>query len=488
MSPEGCVPAPSLWERACSRLRAHFVASKLAPTASNKSPRQSTLVLLAALAPFAAAADAPWRIGTASIKITPQAPVLMYGYANRTDPHKGVASDLYAKALAIADERGPGAVLVTCDLGGVDGAMTDRIAARLGEKYRLPRAAILYNASHTHAGPLPWIAEEEVKGLAPQAVAATRAYVAKLEQMLQQVAEDALAQLQPAQLSWGLGMAPFVMNRRQFTDKGIILGFNPKGPVDRSVLVLRVDDAAGKPRAVLMGAACHCTCSGSKNHEIDGDYAGHAQAALEKQFPGVQAMFMAGCGGDANPWPRGEIAGARQHGATLAAEVARVLAEKLAPVRPPLRAAFQKAALPVAPPAPREQLETMAKSGAGWERYLGARQLALLQRGQTSAASYPMPITLWQFGGDLTLVGLSGEPVNAYVHLIADAIGPLRLWVAGYCHDVFGYVPSARILAEGGYESRGIDRGDAVGQFTPAVERVIVDTVTKLARETGRVK
>ena len=399
----------------------------------------------------------------------------MYGYASRTEPHKGVASDLFAKALALGDASGPTAVLVTCDLGGVDGAMSDRIAGRLGEKHRIPRAGVIFNASHTHAGPHSWIASEEMKGLAPAAVAATRAYVTELERKLQQVAETALANLQPAQLSWGLGMAPFVMNRRQFTEKGIILGFNPKGPVDRSVLVLRVDDAAGQPRAVLMGAACHCTCSGSRNYQIDGDYAGYAQSTLQERMPGVQAMFMAGCGGDANPWPRGEIPQAKQHGATLASEVQRVLAEKLAPVRPPLRIALQHAALPVAPPAPREKLEAMARL-SGWERYIGARPLEILDRGSQPPETYPMPISLWQFGNDLTLVGLSGEPVNDYVHRIENAIGPLRLWVAGYCHDVFGYVPTAR--ARGCSDPRSRAREHHFARPASAASRFTVSTIT----------
>ena len=451
------------------------------------APRLSAIVLLALLgfATRGAAADAPWKIGLASIRITPDQPVLMYGYAGRTEPHKGVASDLFAKALAFEDPSGQRAVLVTTDLGGLHGDMTSRIAQQLGEKHRLSRASILFNSSHTHAGPLPWVAAEDVNGSAEPAIAATRAYCGQLEQMLQKVAGDALANLQPASLAWGLGMAPFVMNRRQFTDKGIILGFNPKGPVDRSVLVLRIDDAAGKLRAVLMGAACHCTCSGSRNFEIDGDYAGYAQSVLQAQFPGVQAMFMAGCGGDANPWPRGGIPEAKQHGTTLATEVARVLAEKLTPVRPPLKTAFQSVPLPLAPPASREKLVAMSKS-SGWERYVGGRHLALLDRGLSPPTSFPMPISCWQFGGDFTLVALGGEPVNAYVHFIENAIGPLRLWVAGYSNDVFGYVPSAQILAEGGYESRGIDRGDAVGQFTPDVEKVIVRAVTAMAKETGR--
>lgn len=451
--------------------------------------RHPALFLVFAVATFASAADAPWKIGLATVRITPEQPVLMYGYAARVQPHQGVASDLHAKAMAFADPEGNRAVLVTCDLGGVHGDMVERIARRLGERHRLPRHAVLFNASHTHAGPKAWLAAAEPGSSVPPAVTATAAYITQLEAKLQQVAEDALGQLAPGVVSWGLGMAPFVMNRRQFTDtRGIILGFNPAGPVDRSVLVLRVDDAAGKLRGVLMGVACHCTCTGTTNYQIDGDYAGHAQAALQKQFPGAQAMFMAGCGGDANPWPRGELAHAQAHGATLATEVARVLAEKLTPVRPPLRTALQNVPLPVAPPGTRAELEARAKSSASWERYLGGRQLAIVNRGQQPAASFPMPVAFWQFGADLTLVGLGGEPVSGYVQLIADAIGPTRLWVAGYCNDVFGYVPTARILAEGGYESRGIDRGDAVGQFTPEAEKLIVEAVAAMARQTGRKK
>ncbi len=74
------------------------------------------------------------------------------------------------------------------------------------------------------------------------------------------------------------------------------------------------------------------------------------------------------------------------------------------------------------------------------------------------------------------------------MHLLENALGPTRLWVAGYCHDVFGYVPSARILQEGGYETRGLDRGDTVGQFTSEAQDLIVAALTSLARETSRLK
>jgi hypothetical protein len=92
---------------------------------------------------------------------------------------------------------------------------------------------------------------------------------------------------------------------------------------------------------------------------------------------------------------------------------------------------------------------------------------------------------VWQFGRDLTLVGLSGEVVVDYVTLLEKSLGPNQLWIAGYCNDVFGYLPSARVLGEGGYETRGLYSGGA-GFFDPKAEEVVVRTVRELAKKVGR--
>src|SRR5204862_543077 len=80
-----------------------------------------------------------------------------------------------------------------------------------------------------------------------------------------------------------------------------------------AVPVLRVEDEQGKLRAVLFGCACHNTTLGPNNYAICGDYAGFAQAAIEER-EGCVAMFMIGCGGDANPYPRNTMEAAKQNG------------------------------------------------------------------------------------------------------------------------------------------------------------------------------
>jgi len=69
----------------------------------------------AALPRLSAAADTPWRVGLATVDITPPLGVWMGGYAARKEPAQGIAQPLHAKAMAVADSAGHRAVVVTID-------------------------------------------------------------------------------------------------------------------------------------------------------------------------------------------------------------------------------------------------------------------------------------------------------------------------------------------------------------------------------------
>jgi hypothetical protein len=424
--------------------------------------------------------EATWKVGLAQVKITPDMPLPMSGYGGRTKPFDKVAGELYAKAMVLEDAAGYRGVIVTTDVLGLSAEIAEPICARIEQKTGLKRDQVLLNSSHTHAGPqltLKAPAKGEQGGEAFRSVDYTR----QLQDRIVEVVVQALGGLEPARLSWGGGVIDFAMNRREFTPKGIILGVNPRGLTDRGVPLLRVDGADGKPRAVLFGAGVHGTTLGGDNYQLCGDFAGFAQAQLAEQLPGVQAMFMIGCAGDANPYPRGTMELTRKHGKALAAEVARVFAGKLRPVRGPLRIAFDRPRLPLQPVPARADLEKLAANKRSPQTWAAGQMLAVLDRGEKLPTDYPSPVTVWQFGSDLTLVGLSGEVVVDYV----TAIGPNQLWIAAYCNDVFGYLPSARVLAEGGYETRGLYAGGA-GFFDARAEDVLVQSVRALAKRVGR--
>ena len=431
----------------------------------------------------AADSTAEWKAGFAAVKITPEMPVMMAGYAGRIKPFQEVAQDIYAKALVLEDARGQRAVIVTTDLAGMTRTFVEPLAQKITAKTGLKREQLLFTWSHSHSGPSLSFNPTPSAGVAPADAANRVTYTRWLLDRIVDVVVQAGTRLEPVRLSHGRGVAKFVMNRREFTPKGIILGVSPQSPVDRSVPILRVDGVDGKPRVALFGTAAHNTTLGARNYALCGDYAGYAQHYVQEKYPGVQAMFVMGCGGDANPYPRDSMEIARAHGAELGQEVQRVLETKLRPVAGPLKISYGIADLPLKN-VTREELKPLAASAPNWQIGNAQQMLAMLERGEKLPTHQAAPIAVWQFGPDLTLVALSGEVVVDYVSLIEKAIGPLNLWVAAYANEGFGYLPSARVVAEGGYETRGLNSGD--GWFAAEAQDAVVAKVKELAAQVGR--
>lgn len=430
-----------------------------------------------------AAETSHWRVGLASAKITPEAPIRMAGYGSRTGLSEGVAADLFAKAMAIEADGGDRGLLITVDIIGFRAPVAEALCKRISHATGLQRHQILLNPSHTHAGPVLALDSFNDYGMPEEHHRISVQYTQKLFDRIVTAAKQACDRMRPAKLSLGMGIAPFVMNRREFTDSGVKLGVNLDGHVDQSVPVLRVDSRDGKLLAVLFGCACHNTTLTGKNLQICGDYAGFAQAEVEAQLPGVQAMFMIGCGGAANPYPRSTMDDARAHGKTLAQQVCLVLSEMCRPIDGPLTTRLEWTALPLAPVLDREALNAMVK-GPSYVRYNAARMIEALDAGEKLPTQYSAPIGLWQFGTDWTLVALSGEVPSEYVPLIEKALGSESVWVAAYCNDTFGYLPTAKIIREGGYETRGLI--PEIGFFSPQAETVTVNKVRDLALNAGR--
>jgi neutral ceramidase len=437
--------------------------------------RRDVLRILAAMTavPRAAgvAAAQVWAAGVATVDITPERSLWMAGFARRTRPSQGVALPLHAKALALRHGRGRPVVLVTADLLGVTARITDRVASAVRRLHGVERADILFNASHTHCGP---VVDEQLSvayDLTPAQWDDIRAYTARLGDTLVTLVGQALANVKPARVGYGRGQASFAANRR--------VAFTPDGPVDHDVPVLRVDGPGREPLAIVFGYACHNTTLQDTFVQYHGDYAGVAQSILEVRHPGTTALFVAGCGADANPKPRGTIELVQAHGAALADAVERVLPATTS-VTHAVRTAYDTVELPFARDEVRERWHKALDIDPVYLRRHAALMAALARDGHLPS-SQADPVQVWTFGPDLTLVALGGEVVVDYAVRLARELPGRRLWVAGYSNDVFGYVPSRRVLREGGYEG-----GDAMiyygrpGPFTDDVEEIIVRECRRL--------
>ena len=434
--------------------------------------RRDFLTMLAAAGGLGAGATPGWRAGVATMDITPMPGIWMAGFAARTCPAEGVALPLHAKALALEDAAGRRAVLLTLDLLGVTADMTDRIADAVRARHGVAREGLLVNASHTHSGPVTGGVLLVAYDLSPGQHAVIRAYTAELERKAVEAIGRAVEALRPARVSFAEGRADFAANRR--------VQFTPDGPVDHAVPVLRVDGTDGGALAVAFGYACHNTTLQAGNCHLHGDYAGVAQAALERRHPGAKALYVAGCGGDANPKPRGTVELVERHGLALADAVDRALGSA-APVSGPLRLARGVVDLPFAPPPDRAELERRLADDDVYVRRHARLMLDVLAAKGRLPTAQPAPVHVWRFGTSFTLVAIGGEVVVDYALRLKRDHPDQRLWVAGYSDDVFGYLPSLRVLREGGYEGGGamIYYGRP-GPFAPEVEELVHGEVRRL--------
>lgn len=360
--------------------------------------------------------------------------MLMAGYAARKEPSEGTEQELFAKALAIEDQKGQRVVFITLDLIGVTAALRESVTKQLEEKYKLPPAAVVMNASHTHCGPAYTLPEAQP-------------YFDFLAKTLADVASRAIDDLAPAALNYSTARCGFAMNRRTQTPQGYRNHPNPDGVVDHSVPMLSVLDAAGKLRSVMFGYACHNTTMGFRR--FLGDYAGYAQEYFEQDHPGVTAHFFMGCGGDQNPYPRNELPYAKKHGRSLATAVEAAIETNQSTkfhqhaLHGPLKYVYDTVSLDYTDPARK-------------------------------ACSYPVQIV--QFGNDLAIVALTSEVVVDYsLRLkseLSSSTGP-AIWIGGYSNAMEGYIPSRRVLVEGGYEAES-------RPWQPTLEERIVAKVHEL--------
>ena len=426
------------------------------------------------------AEPALYRVGVARVDITPSGPIWLGGYASRNHPSEGVLQSLGAKALVFEDQAGTRAAIVTFDLIGIDRELSEAVCQRAFHRTGIPRQRIVLNCSHTHSGPVVAGVTPLVYDLTLEQQAAVDGYTRTLADKLVLLIDRAVKDLRPARLAFGEGKATFGANRRAMRVKPAQGQPKPPAPVDHGVPVLVVRNEKDVLRAVLFGYACHSTTLGI--YEINGDYPGFAQADLEASHPGVTALFMAGCGADVNPHPRREVALARQHGRALAAAVDEVLDGAMRPVDGPLSVGYERVDLKLVDPPDKQQLEQLLQNKNKYQQRLARQLLAELAAGRPLTTSYPYPVQVIRFGKDLVMVALAGEACVDYALRLRRELADRPLWVASYCNEIFAYIPSERVLAEGGYEG-----GTAMvyfglhGPFQPGLEQQIIDSVRRLA-------
>lgn len=392
---------------------------------------------------IASARGAELLAGTATADVTPPAiGSPMGGYSDRKGPSTGIHDRLAARVLVL--KSGQEAIaFVSCDLRSfVATRVRERVQRELGIRH------LLVSSSHTHSGPLTW---EDRKWPAEG-----KSWYAETEDRLVAAVAEAAGKLAPARIAAGRGAVYLGHNRRRIGPDGraVMLWRNaeraPTSPVDPIVTVLRVDDATGKPIAIIVHHSCHPSVLGPDNRQISADYPGAMREEVEKQFPGAVCLFWQGAAGDINPYKDKESgeAGfeeARTMGRALAVEAIRV-AQKL---------------------KTREGDVTLRAMGEVVEVSHRREQKKTIRAGLTAVV----------LGPDIALIALPGEPfVGHQIALAAKSEVPYTL-LLGYTSSTgdewIGYLPTIEAAVSGGYGA-GWNTTVEVGAGEMLVDRGLV--------------
>ena len=255
-----------------------------------------------------------------------------------------------------------------------------------------------------------------------------------------------------------------------------------KGPIDHELPVLLIKDQAKDLKAILFGYACHATTLSF--YKWSGDWPGFAQLEIEKRHPGTVAIFWAGCGADQNPLPRRKVELAENYGKRIADGVDKILKSGLKPVAGNLEAKYEEIDIPFDDLPSKKRITTDTKSS---NRYIASRAKHLLRKIETDGslkATYPYPVQLWRIGEQITFVILGGEVTVDYSIRLKNQLTRNNVWVAGYANDVMAYIPSRRVLLEGGYEGdTSMIYYGLPSKWSAEIEERIVAAVQKLASE-----
>jgi hypothetical protein len=204
----------------------------------------------------------------------------MAGYAGRTQGFQRIHDHIYVRAIVLSDGTNQ-AALLAWELVDMPTEVWERLSRRITKELGILTENLLLAAVHDHSAPTP---AETYETPSP----ATIAYTTKVENDAFEAVRQAKANLRPAKFGFGTGKAYVNINRREYFPKmgWWWLGYNPEGPSDKTVAVLKFTDLAGKPIALFINYPVHAVVMGPDNLAITGDLAGATSRYVEQYYQG----------------------------------------------------------------------------------------------------------------------------------------------------------------------------------------------------------
>ena len=393
------------------------------------------------------------KLGIGRRIITPPIGNMLAGYAPPR-PAESVNDDVRVTAFAFEYEDKQ-SLLFSCELCNFLVLMVPGMKQKVNAATGVPEDHIFFCCTHTHSSAHTIYDYDEPDGylhriFTPRAVEA---------------AQEAMANLRPAQLGIGTAWSDVGVNRRAIKEETgkVVLGQNPYGAWDPTMTVLAFREPDGTPIANLVHYGCHNTASGM-NSEISRDWAGVMCDRLEEHSGAVTA-FINGCGGDCGPrLPNGKTTGDIKMAMELGGKAGIDAVKAYNNIQIWEEAPMQVHTLPITLPlrdigTPEDVQKEMDTYGdpallkgtnVGSYQILGERK-AWLEAGNVQERSEDVP-GMFLALGPVVLAGISFEPFAIMTLRIKDGSPFRHTLCVGYTNGSRSYFPSMDQIARGGYE------------------------------------
>jgi len=234
----------------------------------------------------------PLTAGAAKLDITPADLTALNPIGGGT--FSRVHDPIFVRVLVLNDGTTETA-LISADL--IEAGEMTPVRRRIERELGIPFDHILITATHAHNAPR--IGRVSPGSLAHDGGPESMAYTELVYDVMVEALRQARASAQPARFGLGAGTADVNVNRDEYADGRWVLGFNPDGPSDKTLWVIKFESLTGDPIAVLINYAVHSTVTLWTN-EVSGDLAGAATRYVEEQLAGV-ALWTLGPVGDQDP-------------------------------------------------------------------------------------------------------------------------------------------------------------------------------------------
>jgi hypothetical protein len=413
--------------------------------------------------PSRAADAADFQVGAADRDITPPTGVPMWGYGARHDAlSDGTLDPLMAKAIVIAAGSDKLA-LVGIDIGrGPTEAMIKTIREEIAAKAGINH--VLITGSHTHHGPVIELVDEP--GLGKGKFDTAVAYSQKLPHLLIDAILDADKDKKPARI--GVATESVTLNRNRHTKR------EPKA-TDPMLAVMRFDDLAGKPIAVLVNFAAHPVMTQEKLLKYSADYPGFLKNKVEAALS-TKCVFMQGAAGDMSPNPNPGPWEPKSFGENVAGHVI-ALAQSVTtevPAHPSIKGMVDTFPFKI-----RVDLTDPRVVRVFEKSFFPEITHAYAKLYGTGLSAELNTVLL---NGEIALVGGSGEFFCNHANRLKARSYVKHTFFFGYCNGHHMYFPTIEAVSEGGY---GADAGVSLVEIG-AGERMMDKALINIYRLQGK--